>query len=168
MITKKLSAVNQNICVVGDDAQSIYAFRGADIKNILNFEKDYPDLRIIKLEQNYRSTKVIVNAANSVINNNTAQLKKDVWTANEEGELIELLKATSLHSFADLLSMGYFKFTKKEYNNLQIINGVLSNLKLDNEILRDYFRYYKKMHLKEESSSQSMPLTDFFNIRDKK
>lgn len=82
--------------------------------------------------------------------------------------IIELLKATSLHSFADLLSMGYFKFTKKEYNNLQIINGVLSNLKLDNEILRDYFRYYKKMHLKEESSSQSMPLTDFFNIRDKK
>ncbi len=65
-IIRKLAAVHQNICVVGDDAQSIYSFRGADISNILNFEKDYPDLRIIKLEQNYRSTNTIVEAANSV------------------------------------------------------------------------------------------------------
>ena len=109
LITKKLSAVNQNICVVGDDAQSIYAFRGADIKNILNFEKDYPDLKIIKLEQNYRSTKVIVNAANSVINNNTAQLKKDIWTANEEGELIELLKANSDNEEGKLVATSIFE-----------------------------------------------------------
>jgi len=95
LITKKLAAVHQNICVVGDDAQSIYAFRGADIQNILNFEKDYPDLKVIKLEQNYRSTQNIVNAANSVINKNKAQLRKAVWTANDEGPLIEIVKATS-------------------------------------------------------------------------
>ena len=109
LITKKLSAVNQNICVVGDDAQSIYAFRGADIKNILNFEKDYPDLRVIKLEQNYRSTKVIVNAANSVINNNSAQLKKDVWTANDDGDLIELLKANSDNEEGKLVATSIFE-----------------------------------------------------------
>lgn len=94
-ITKKLAAVRQNICIVGDDAQSIYAFRGADIQNILNFEKDYSDLKIIKMEQNYRSTKVIVNAANSVISKNRAQLKKAIWTANDDGDLVELLKANS-------------------------------------------------------------------------
>jgi len=109
LITKKLSAVHQNICVVGDDAQSIYAFRGADIKNILNFEKDYPDLRVIKLEQNYRSTKIIVDAANSVINNNTAQLKKDVWTANDEGELIELLKSNSDNEEGKLVATSIFE-----------------------------------------------------------
>ena len=95
LITKKLAAVRGNICVVGDDAQSIYAFRGADIQNILNFEKDFPELEVFKLEQNYRSTQSIVNAANSVIGRNKAQLKKSVWTANEEGHLIELIKATS-------------------------------------------------------------------------
>ncbi len=109
LITKKLSAVNQNVCVVGDDAQSIYAFRGADIKNILNFEKDYPDLKIIKLEQNYRSTKVIVNAANSVINKNTAQLKKNIWTANDEGDLIELLKSNSDNEEGKLVATSIFE-----------------------------------------------------------
>ena len=95
LITKKLSAVSQNIAVVGDDAQSIYAFRGANIENILNFEKDFPDLKLIKLEQNYRSTQNIVNAANSVIDKNKSQLKKTVWTANGEGSQIELIKSVS-------------------------------------------------------------------------
>ena len=95
LITKKLSAVNQNITVVGDDAQSIYAFRGANIENILNFEKDFPDLRVIKLEQNYRSTQNIVNAANSVIDKNKSQLKKTVWTDNPQGSFIELIKSVS-------------------------------------------------------------------------
>ena len=81
-----------NICVVGDDAQSIYAFRGANIQNILNFEKDYPDLKTFKLEQNYRSTKTIVNAANKVIANNKDQLKKLVWTDNHEGEKIKVMR----------------------------------------------------------------------------
>ncbi len=95
IIVKKITAMHQNICVVGDDAQSIYAFRGANIQNILNFEKDFPDLKTYKLEQNYRSTKMIVQAANSVITNNKQQLKKDVWTDNHHGEKIRVLRALS-------------------------------------------------------------------------
>lgn len=95
MIVKKLAAQHENICVVGDDAQSIYAFRGANIQNILSFETDYPDLKTFKLEQNYRSTKTIVEAANCVIANNRNQLKKSVWTDNQEGELVRLMKALS-------------------------------------------------------------------------
>jgi DNA helicase-2/ATP-dependent DNA helicase PcrA len=95
MITRKLAAQNRNICVVGDDAQSIYAFRGADIQNILNFEKDYPELAIFKLEENYRSTQHIVEAANAVIKKNTAQLPKNVFTNNEEGEPIDLIRTLS-------------------------------------------------------------------------
>ena len=109
MIAKKLGAVRQNICVVGDDAQSIYAFRGADIQNILNFERDYPDLHFIKLEQNYRSTKNIVQAANSLIDKNTAQLKKDVWTKNESGELIELIKSASDNEEGKLVASSIFE-----------------------------------------------------------
>lgn len=95
LIVKKLAAIHENICVVGDDAQSIYAFRGADIQNILNFEKDYPDLNVYKLEQNYRSTQNIVQAANSVISKNTNQLKKDVFSKNESGDKIKVLRAFS-------------------------------------------------------------------------
>ncbi|TAE45074.1 MAG: ATP-dependent DNA helicase, partial [Cytophagales bacterium] len=91
-IVKMLSQKHQNICVVGDDAQSIYAFRGADIQNILNFEKDYPTLKTVRLEQNYRSTNNIVQAANSVIANNKNQLRKSVWTSNDEGNKIKLVK----------------------------------------------------------------------------
>ncbi len=108
-IIRKLASVRQNICVVGDDAQSIYAFRGADITNILNFERDYPDLRVIKLEQNYRSTQNIVNAANSVIRRNRAQLPKNVWTANEEGKLIELIKAVSDNEEGRLVASSIFE-----------------------------------------------------------
>lgn len=95
VIVKKLAALNENICVVGDDAQSIYAFRGANIQNILSFEKDYPDLQIFKLEQNYRSTANIVNIANSAIEHNKDQIKKIVWTNNEEGDKIKILRALS-------------------------------------------------------------------------
>src|SRR5690242_13901035 len=108
-IIRKMAAVRQNVCVVGDDAQSIYAFRGADITNILNFERDYPDLKIIKLEQNYRSTKTIVDAANSVIAKNKAQLPKNVWTANEDGTLIELIKAVSDNEEGRLVASSVFE-----------------------------------------------------------
>lgn len=95
LIIKKLAARFENICVVGDDAQSIYAFRGANIQNILNFQKDYPEVKVFKLEQNYRSTKTIVNAANSIIAKNEEQLEKTVWTANEEGEKITVIRAST-------------------------------------------------------------------------
>ncbi len=109
LITKNLSAVNENICIVGDDAQSIYAFRGADIQNILNFERDYPALKVIKLEQNYRSTKNIVNAANSIIGYNKAQLKKNVWTSNDEGNKIELIKSASDNEEGKLVATSIFE-----------------------------------------------------------
>lgn len=93
MILRQLAARHQNICVVGDDAQSIYAFRGANIQNMLNFQKQYSDTREFKLEQNYRSTQTIVNAANEVIAKNRDQLTKKVWTANEQGDKIPVLRA---------------------------------------------------------------------------
>ncbi|MAW93795.1 MULTISPECIES: ATP-dependent helicase [unclassified Leeuwenhoekiella] len=88
LIVKALADRYQNICVVGDDSQSIYAFRGANINNILNFQKDYDDVKVYRLEQNYRSTKNIVEAANSVIEHNKTKLDKVVWTANDEGPKI--------------------------------------------------------------------------------
>ncbi|WP_040281054.1 ATP-dependent helicase [Psychroserpens damuponensis] len=90
LIVRALSDRFQNICVVGDDAQSIYAFRGANINNILNFQKDYDDVKVFRLEQNYRSTKNIVGAANSVIEHNKTKLDKVVWTANVEGEKVKV------------------------------------------------------------------------------
>lgn len=109
LIARKLAAVRRNICVVGDDAQSIYAFRGADIQNILNFEKDYPDAEIFRLEQNYRSTQNIVEIANSVIRHNKAQLKKNVWTSNAQGEPIEVLKAESDNEEARMVAQSIFE-----------------------------------------------------------
>jgi len=92
-IVKKLAAVYENICVVGDDAQSIYSFRGANIHNILNFKDDYPDHQLFKLEQNYRSTKNILHAANSLIKNNEKQIPKLIWTANQIGDKIKVILA---------------------------------------------------------------------------
>ncbi len=109
LITRKLAAVHRNIAVVGDDAQSIYAFRGANIQNILNFEKDFPEVKVVKLEQNYRYTQTIVNAANSVIARNKAQLKKNVFTANEEGGLIEVVKASSDNEEGRLIASAIFE-----------------------------------------------------------
>jgi DNA helicase II / ATP-dependent DNA helicase PcrA len=91
-IIKLLGAAHENICVVGDDAQSIYSFRGATIENILQFEKDYDDAKVVKLEQNYRSTKSILNVANEVIGNNKGQIEKNLWTDNGEGEKIKLVR----------------------------------------------------------------------------
>jgi len=108
-IIKKLAANNENICVVGDDAQSIYAFRGANIQNILNFKYDYPDHKIFKLEQNYRSTKMIVKAANSIIVNNKDQIFKEIWTENEEGFRIKILRAQSDNEEGSLVAASIFE-----------------------------------------------------------
>ena len=93
LIVKKLAASHQNICVVGDDAQSIYSFRGARIENILEFKNDYADYQLFKLEQNYRSTQTIVNAANAIIANNEGQIRKNVYSMNEAGEKIQVMQA---------------------------------------------------------------------------
>ena len=93
IILRKLSAFHKNICVVGDDSQSIYGFRGARVENILNFQKDYPGCRIFRLEQNYRSTQTIVNAANSLIAKNSARIPKVCYSKGDEGEKIHLIKA---------------------------------------------------------------------------
>ena len=95
IIVRALADRFQNICVVGDDSQSIYSFRGANIQNILNFQKDYPDVKMFKLEQNYRSTKNIVNAANSVIARNKTKLDKEVWTSNDAGDAINVMRTIS-------------------------------------------------------------------------
>ena len=91
-IVRKLAALNENLCVVGDDAQSIYAFRGANIQNILNFKEDYPDYTLYKLEQNYRSTKNILAAANNVIEHNRKQIPKTIWTSNADGNKIKVFE----------------------------------------------------------------------------
>ncbi len=91
-IIKLLGAVYENVCVVGDDAQSIYSFRGATIENILQFQKDYDDVKVVKLEQNYRSTQSIIHAANEVIKRNKGQIPKNLWTENVEGEKIRLVR----------------------------------------------------------------------------
>jgi DNA helicase-2/ATP-dependent DNA helicase PcrA len=94
-IIKLLGAVHENVCVVGDDAQSIYSFRGATIQNILQFQKDYDDVKIIKLEQNYRSTQNILHIANEVIKNNKGQIEKVLFTENAEGEKIQLVRTAT-------------------------------------------------------------------------
>ena len=91
-ISKLLAAAHENICVVGDDAQSIYSFRGATIENILQFQKDYDDVKVVKLEQNYRSSQQILKVANQVIKNNKGQIPKNLWTENDEGEKIKLVR----------------------------------------------------------------------------
>ncbi len=91
-IAKLLAAVYENLCVVGDDAQSIYSFRGATIENILQFQKDYDDVKLVKLEQNYRSSQSIIGVANHVIKNNVGQIPKELWTENEAGDKIKLVR----------------------------------------------------------------------------
>lgn len=129
LIIKKLAAAHENVCVVGDDAQSIYAFRGANIQNILNFKQDYPGFKIFKLEQNYRSTKVIVNAANSIIDKNKDQIKKTVWTDNPDGKPILVHKASSDNDEGQFVSSrifdlkNQFKATHKDFAILYRTNA---------------------------------------------
>ncbi|MCK9449186.1 MAG: UvrD-helicase domain-containing protein [Bacteroidales bacterium] len=110
LIVNQLVAAHENLTVVGDDAQSIYAFRGANIQNILNFKKDYPDYKLFYLEQNYRSTKTIVEAANSVIKYNKDQIKKTVWTDNPEGDHISLMRGTTDTEEGTLVANAIFGY----------------------------------------------------------
>jgi len=113
LIVKALADKYENLCVVGDDAQSIYGFRGANIENILSFQKDYSNSTIYRLEQNYRSTKNIVNAANSVIKNNINKLEKEVWTDNESGEKIEINQSITDSEEGRFVSSSIFENKNK-------------------------------------------------------
>ena len=126
LILKKLSQFHQNICVVGDDSQSIYAFRGAKIENILNFKKDYPQHNIFRLEQNYRSTQVIVNAANSLIARNSARIPKECYSRGDEGEKIRLIQA----------------YTEQEEAYL-VANSILSRIRSDSAQYQDFAILYR-------------------------
>jgi len=114
LLVKKLAAVFQNICVVGDDAQSIYSFRGANIQNILNFKTDYPDYKLFKLEQNYRSSQNIVKAANSVIAKNKDQIQKDVWTSNDVGSKIKVIRTLTDNEEGKLVAQQIFETKQNE------------------------------------------------------
>ena len=118
LIVRRLAALFENLCVVGDDAQSIYGFRGANIQNILNFKNDYPDYKLIRLEQNYRSTKTIVEASNNIIAHNKDQIKKRVWSDKEQGELITLLHAATDSEEGTQVANSIFHFKmSRQLNN---------------------------------------------------
>ena len=144
LITKRLASVSRNIFVVGDDAQSIYAFRGAEIRNILKFEDDFDDLKTIKLEQNYRSTKTIVNAANSVIEKNKSKISKDVWTDNEDGELISVKKSFSDNEEGKIVSNLIFD----EKNRNQLTNSNFAVLYRTNSQSRSIEEALRRIGLK--------------------
>lgn len=124
LIVKKLAAAFENICVVGDDAQSIYSFRGANIQNILNFRSDYPDFKLFKLEQNYRSTQNIVDAANSVIQKNKDQIHKKVWTNNSQGNKIKIVRTLTDNEEGKMVGDRIFDIYRSEnssYENFAIL-----------------------------------------------
>lgn len=143
LIIKQLAARFQNICVVGDDAQSIYAFRGANIQNILNFEKDYPDLKTYKLEQNYRSTKIIVAAANQIIANNKDQFKKTVFTENEEGYLLKVIKANTDNEEGQKIANHIFEIKAQN----QIMNSDFAILYRTNAQSRSFEEALRKLNI---------------------
>ena len=122
-IVNKIAQKYKNICVVGDENQSIYGFRGANIQNILDFEKDYKDATVIKLEENYRSTKVILEAANSVIRNNKTSKEKNLWTKKETGDLIFVKKCRDIDDEAKFVIEQIQKLKKsgKKYNDFTIL-----------------------------------------------
>lgn len=124
-IVSLLAQKNRNLAVVGDDWQSIYSWRGADMRNILHFEKDYPDAKIIKLEQNYRSTKRIIEAANHIIQNNTEALKKELWTENQTGEKISYYEAPDDSSEANWIAENIQNYVKESSTSLYSDNLIL-------------------------------------------
>ena len=139
LILKKLSQYHGNLCVVGDDSQSIYAFRGAKIENILNFKKDYPGHNIFRLEQNYRSTRVIVDAANSVIARNSARIPKECYSMGEQGEKIRLIQAYTEQEEALLIAssiVSRIHAEHAEYQDFAILYRTNSQSRALEEALR--------------------------------
>ncbi len=146
LIVKKLAALYENICVVGDDAQSIYSFRGANIQNILNFKKDYPDYKLYKLEQNYRSTKNIVEAANSIIARNHDQIKKEVWTQNSDGTKINITRCLTDNEEGRVITNKIFDIKKQtgaKYQDFAILYRTNAQSRSFEESLRKLNMPYK-------------------------
>ena len=173
LIIKKMAARYQNICVVGDDAQSIYAFRGANIQNILNFKRDYPDVRLFKLEQNYRSTQNIVNAANSIISNNKEQIKKEIWTANDTGNRIQLLNgvdereegimvANSILEIKDTNELDFSDFAILYRTNMQsrAIEEALRKIKIPYKIFGG-LSFYRRKEIKDVLSYLRLVINNY-------
>ena len=139
LIIKKLAEIHHNICVVGDDAQSIYSFRGARIENILNFRNDYPGYKLCKLEQNYRSTTTIVDAANSIISRNKEQIPKNTYSRNEEGDKIRVMKAMSDKEEGFQVAQEIFRMSQYEqsdYADFAILYRTNAQSRIMEEALR--------------------------------
>jgi DNA helicase II / ATP-dependent DNA helicase PcrA len=139
LIVKKLGEKHQNVCVVGDDAQSIYSFRGAQIENILNFKNDYPSFKLFKLEQNYRSTRTIVDAANSIIDKNRDQIKKKVFSENEQGAKINVVRTLTDIEEGFMVSNSIFDTILSQqanYNDFAIMYRTNAQSRIFEEALR--------------------------------
>lgn len=145
-IVKKIASKYQNICVVGDDNQSIYKFRGADIENILNFEKDYNNVKIVKLEKNYRSTQTILNVANEVIKNNSKFISKKLYTDNEKGEKIRLYQAKNVYDEANAVSEKIYNLIKEDENLKYSDFTILYRTNKQSRTLEENLRMYKIPH----------------------
>jgi len=139
LIVKMLADKYQNICVVGDDSQSIYSFRGANINNILNFQKDYDEVEVFKLEQNYRSTKNIVKAANSLINHNKYKLEKTIWTNNEEGEKVIIKKCFSDNDEGKYIAKSILETVRKNHSKFNSF-AILYRTNAQSRIIEESFR----------------------------
>lgn len=141
VFTKLLASRHRNLCVVGDDDQSIYSWRGAEIRNILDFEKDYPETKIIKLEQNYRSTKIILKAASEVVKNNTRRKKKVLWCENEVGEPIEYYDAEDEKQEAEYVA---HRILEEHYHGIEFSEiAVFYRLNYQSRIFEECFSQYK-------------------------
>ncbi|MBE0448211.1 MAG: DNA helicase PcrA [Actinobacteria bacterium] len=144
-LVRILAGKHCNLCVVGDDAQSIYRFRGADIRNILEFERDYPECRIIKLEQNYRSTKTILKAANYVMQNNRARKPKALWTENDDGEPITRYQGENEHEEATFVASEIERMVKagKQYKEFAVFYRTNAQSRVLEEVFLRYGIPYK-------------------------
>ena len=148
VILKKLAYAHHNICVVGDDSQSIYAFRGAKIENILNFKKDYPECNVFRLEENYRSTRTIVGAANSLIAHNTGRIRKECYSSGERGEQIAIVRSFTEQEEALLIAGGIQRLLREtgaQYRDFAVLYRTNAQSRSIEEALRrrnlPYFVY---------------------------
>lgn len=141
IVLNLLAKAHQNICVVGDDAQSIYRWRGAEIKNILEFQKYFPETKVVRLEQNYRSTKTILAAADSVIKKNSNQIPKTLWTDNQQGEKIELLRAMDERNEADTIVKKIKELLSKDFDPKDI--AILYRTNAQSQALENSLRKFR-------------------------